>query len=66
MEKTSVLTWASVEDPLEESATPQGYVVYTRTPDGGYDSGQFVSTNRFVSEKAPAGAVHAFRGQRSE
>lgn len=56
-----VLTWASVEDPLEESATPQGYVVYTRTPDGGYDSGQFVSTNRFVSEKAPAGAVHAFR-----
>lgn len=56
-----VLSWEAVEDPLEESATPDAYIVYMRTPDGGYDSGELVSTNRFVLENAPTSVVHAFR-----
>ena len=34
-----LLEWNPVNDPREPTAKPTGYVVYTRTGDGGYDNG---------------------------
>ncbi len=40
-----VLGWQSVEDPLEPTARPQRYVVYTKVNDGGFDNGRIVEGN---------------------
>ncbi|MDR0845513.1 MAG: xanthan lyase, partial [Tannerella sp.] len=38
--ETSVnLTWETVDDPLEPTATAQSYIVYTRRGDGDFDNG---------------------------
>ncbi len=34
--------WTPVEDALEPTATPTGYIVYTATGRGGFDNGQYV------------------------
>lgn len=39
---TATLTWSPVSDPLEPSATPQHYIVYTRQGNGGFDNGTIV------------------------
>lgn len=36
------LRWSPVNDPLEPTAQPAGYVVYTKVGDRGYDNGVFV------------------------
>ncbi|MDO4790547.1 MAG: xanthan lyase [Porphyromonas sp.] len=38
-----VLTWSPQLDPLEPSATPHHYMVYTRKNDGGFDNGLIVA-----------------------
>ena len=42
-EGKAVLSWAPAEDPLEPTATPEGYIVYTRREDGSFDGGVRVS-----------------------
>lgn len=42
----AVLCWSSVNDPLEPTAKPNGYVVYTKIGDGGYDNGIVVKEPR--------------------
>lgn len=37
-----LLRWQPTPDPLEETAQPKGYVVYTRIDDGGFDNGCLV------------------------
>jgi hypothetical protein len=39
---TAELQWKAVKDELEETATPDGYIVYTRVGDGGWDNGVLV------------------------
>ena len=41
------LTWEPTNDPLEPTATPSGYVVYTRKGNRDFDNGQFVPNNEF-------------------
>lgn len=36
----AVITWQSVEDPLEPTAAPEGYILYTRKDDGAFDLGR--------------------------
>jgi len=36
---TASLSWSGVDDPLEPTARPTGYVLYQRTADGGFDNG---------------------------
>ena len=36
------LSWAAVKDPLEPSAVPTGYIVYTAIGKGGFDNGQYI------------------------
>lgn len=42
------VTWAATPDPLEPTATPNYYIVYTRTNDGDWDNGTRVATNEYT------------------
>ena len=36
---TALISWKAVEDPLEPTASPEGYILYTRVGDGAFDNG---------------------------
>ena len=57
---TFELRWQPVEDPLEPTAQPQGYVVYTRVGRGGFDNGTYVSQPSFTAKVEP-GLTYSFR-----
>ncbi len=54
------LRWSAVEDPLEPTAKPDRFVVYTRIDGGGFDNGVVVNTPlyQFIPEK---GRVYSFK-----
>ena len=39
---TARLSWRPAEDPLEETAAPDGYILYTRIDDGVFDRGRLL------------------------
>lgn len=41
--KTALLNWRPSSDPLESSAEPTGYIVYTAKEDGGFNNGIYVN-----------------------
>lgn len=47
-----LLTWSPVNDPLEPTAVPERYVVYTRVADGDFDNGIVVNDSTYT---APVG-----------
>ena len=54
------LTWQGVIDPLEPSARPDAYIVYTRLGHGGWDNGTLVKGNSYHFE-AEEGLVYSFK-----
>lgn len=54
------LRWSPVEDPLEPTATPQGYIVYTRIGYGGFDNGVYVNKPR-ISVSVEPGLIYSFK-----
>lgn len=42
----AVISWKASEDWMEPTATPEGYVLYTRIDDGGFDSGRKVNASK--------------------
>lgn len=46
--KSIKVTWAPTNDPLETTATPTYYIVYTRQNDGDWDNGVRVATNEYT------------------
>ena len=55
------LSWRPVNDPLEPTATPKSYRIYTRTENGGFDNGRAVSdTTDLVSGLKP-GLIYSFK-----
>lgn len=59
-EKEITLTWTPGQDTLEPSATPKGYVVYTKQGENGYDNGIFVHEPRF-SFRAEENVIYSFK-----
>ena len=59
-EKEITLSWLPQQDELEPSATPKGYIVYTRQGEHGYDNGTFVHEPRF-SFRAEENVVYSFK-----
>ncbi|WP_290540675.1 xanthan lyase [Alistipes sp.] len=59
-EGRALVSWRPVDDPLEPSATPDRYIVYTRIGDGTFDNGRLVTSPRFETD-IPAGEVCSFR-----
>ena len=56
----AVLSWKAVEDPLEPTAKPSNYRVYTRVNDGAFDAGYQVSDTE-VSLPLEAGKLYSYR-----
>lgn len=55
------LSWEPVEDPLEPSASPSAYRVYTRQEKGGFDPGVEVAANFLDLELPERGKIYSFR-----
>lgn len=55
-----MLSWAGVRDPKEPTATPAGYVVYTRVDGMGWDDGKTVTENHVELPIAP-GHVYSYK-----
>ena len=56
----AILTWSPVNDPLEPTAKPTGYIVYRRIGNGAFDNGTTVKECRFESDIVP-GEVISFK-----
>ena len=57
----AVLQWQPVSDPLEPTAEPAGYIVYTRREGGGFDNGTFVEQPRLVVRGIEPGVLYSFK-----
>ena len=55
------LSWHPVNDPLEPSAEPEQYVVYTRKEDQGWDNGVLVDTTEFLTDTLEKGTIYSFK-----
>ena len=55
-----VLSWHPQSDPLEPTAVPESYILYTRTGDGGFDEGRRVDATS-VRVKQEPGVVYSYR-----
>ena len=53
----AVISWKAVEDSLEPTAVPKGYILYTRTDDGAFDNGEVVKPS-----EAPDGTLSIRKG----
>ena len=56
----ALLSWKATDDPLESTATPTYYKVYTRIGDGGFDSGMQVDGTS-VSLNLEEGHLYSFK-----
>ncbi|MCH8121709.1 MAG: fibronectin type III domain-containing protein [Bacteroidetes bacterium] len=55
------LTWNPRRDPLETSADPTGYIVYTRRGESAFDNGTFVSDPEYVLTHLETDVVYSFK-----
>jgi hypothetical protein len=54
------LRWEPSLDPLESTAAPDRYMVYTRLDDGGFDNGMLVSSPTYEIKDIRAGVQYSF------
>ena len=59
-EESVRLSWSPVNDPLEPTAVPTGYIVYTKINDGGFDNGVVVNDTTAVVNIAPD-CIYSFK-----
>ncbi len=55
-----ILKWQPQSDPLEPTAQPAKYILYTRINDGGFDNGILVEENSYVKE-IDKGKIYSFK-----
>ena len=55
------LKWQPVIDPLEATAVPEKYVVYTWIEDRGFDNGTLVNSNHFTLKNIEQGVIYSFK-----
>ena len=56
----ATLEWQPVSDPLEPTATPHSYMVYTRMDEGGWDNGQLVNAPSYTTA-LQAGHIYSWK-----
>jgi hypothetical protein len=54
------LKWKPVSDSLEPTALPEGYIVYVRTGEDGFDGGRYTASPDFSME-VERGKIYSFR-----
>ena len=57
----AILQWQPVADALEPTAAPEGYIVYTRREEGGFDNGVRVDEPRLVVQGIEPGVLYSFK-----
>ncbi|GMU88357.1 MAG: xanthan lyase [Chlorobiota bacterium] len=57
----AVLAWSPAVDPLESTANPEGYIVYRRIGEGGFDNGRFTSDDFYIDSNIPVGQVVSYK-----
>ena len=57
----AVLKWRLRPDPLEPTAIPDHYIIYTRQDDGGFDNGVAVDTCYAVVRNLKTGIIYSFK-----
>jgi hypothetical protein len=55
------LRWQPVLDPLEPTAAPEKYVVYTRIENHGFDNGTLVDTTQWILKNLKPGEIYSFK-----
>ncbi len=55
------LRWKPKFDPLEVTAIPTGYVVYTRVNNGGFDNGVYVDDASYLFKDLQPGNIYSFK-----
>lgn len=55
-----LLRWNAVNDPLETTAVPDKYIVYTRIGDGSFDNGVLVD-DTFFRRRVEPGKIYSFK-----
>ena len=55
------LRWRPVQDPLEPTAMPDRYVVYTRVNDAGFDNGTLVTQPEYRIDGLQEGKIYSFK-----
>lgn len=55
------LSWLPVDDPLEPTAKPERYVVYSRTEDQGWDNGTLVDHAEYQTLSLKEGIIYSFK-----
>ncbi|GAB5521647.1 MAG: xanthan lyase [Rhodothermales bacterium] len=58
---TARLDWQPQADPLEPSAWPTQYIVYTRRGDGGFDNGTVVDQPSYEMANVEPGVLYSFK-----
>jgi len=56
-----ILKWIPQDDPLEETAIAEKYIVYIRKDDGGFDNGFIVDSNYVVIKNIEPGVIYSFK-----
>ncbi len=57
----ATLEWQPVFDPLEPTAMPDKYVVYTKIEDNDFDNGFLVDTTQFVLNNLDESVIYSFK-----
>jgi hypothetical protein len=55
------LSWQPVKDPLEQSADPENYILYTAEEDSGFDNGHLVGDTSVTLELNSYGKIFNFK-----
>ncbi|MGH1364373.1 MAG: fibronectin type III domain-containing protein [Calditrichia bacterium] len=58
---TISLGWRPQDDPLEESATADAFILYTRVEDGGWDNGILVDQSSIILNKLADNSIYSFK-----
>lgn len=56
-----LLKWSPKIDPLEPTAIPEKYIVYTRIDDGDFNNGEISNTNEFKIKNFEKNKIYSFK-----
>ena len=56
-----ILNWRPVIDPMEPTSQPDGYIVYTRINDGGFDNGIYTEGTEFRLSNLEQDNIYSFK-----
>ena len=56
-----ILNWKPQIDPIESTAVPNGYIVYAKKGNGGFDNGTLVKSSTYLMTKFDKNEIYSFK-----